>query len=271
MLLVTTIKVFANIKSLLVRPVYSQYIDALDQALTVIKIFPMARFDKEESFRSISYDEELERAKWFKEDLDKGSGWTVAGEGPGYTYWIKTIQGDDVPVKIVYFIDLPFPAKVFSQMLDPQNLKARNDWDKAFVEHEILEAYPEDGGYVTYMRALLSFPLRDRSFVLYLPPAKEVDWYGEKAIFMLIKNASHPRRPEGDDGLVRAKNGGNFYVVTPDEKQPEAACKIFGLTNNLYNGWIPKRTEWMQRRIVPRKFNEWRDSVVEGYHKYFKN
>ena len=232
LLLITTIKVFANIKSLLVVPVYSQYSDALDQALTVIEIFPMARSDKE-SFRSISYDEELQRAKWLKENLEKGDGWTVAGEGPGYTYWIKTIQLANVLVKIVYFIDMPFPAKVFSQLLDPQNLKARNDWDKAFVKHKILEAYPEDGGYVTYMRALLSFPLRDRSFVLYLPPAKEVDWYGEKAIFMLIKDASHPTRPEGDDGLVRAKNGGNFYVVTPDEKQPEAACKIFGLTNNL--------------------------------------
>ena len=76
---------------------------------------------------------------------------------------------------------------------------------------------------------------------------------------MLIKDACHPTKPEGDDGLV----------VTPDEKQPEAACKIFGLTNNLYNGWIPKRTEWMQRRIVPRKFNEWRHNMVEGYHKYF--
>ena len=90
------------------------------------------------------------------------------------------------------------------------------------------------------MQALLFFPLKDKSFVLYLPPPREVDWYGKKALFMLIKDASHPTRPKGDDGLVRAKNGGNFYVVMPDEKQPEAACKIFGLTNNLYNGWIPK-------------------------------
>ena len=167
---------------------------------------------------------------------------------------------------------MPFPAKVFSQLLDPQNVKARNDWDKAFVEYEILEAYPEDGGYAAYMRALLSFPVKDRSFVLYLPPPKEVDWYGKKAIFMLIKDATHPTRPEGDEGLVRAKIGGNFYVVMTDEKQPEAACKIFGLTNNLYKGWIPKiHTEWMQRRIVPRKFDQWRDNMVEGYHKDFKN
>ena len=36
---------------------------------------------------------------------------------------------------------MPFPAKVFLQLLDPKHLKARNDWDKAFVEHEIAETY----------------------------------------------------------------------------------------------------------------------------------
>lgn len=225
-----------------------------------------------ESFRSISYEDELQRAKWFKEDLDKGDGWSVVGEGPGYTYWIKTVYEDKVPTKIVYLIDLPFPVKVFGQLLDPQNMKARQDWDKAFVEHEILEAYPDDGGYLTYMRALLSFPLKDRSFVLYLPPAKEVDWYGKQALFLLSKDGWHASKPEGKDGLVRATNGGNFYVVTPDEKKPDAACTVFGLTNNLYNGWIPKTNmEWMQKRIVPRKFNEWKESMVDGYEKYFKN
>ena len=224
-----------------------------------------------ESFRSISYEDELQRAKWFKEDLDKGDGWSVAGQGPGYTYWIKTIHSDKVPTKIVYLIDMPFPVKVFDQLLDPQNMKSRQDWDKAFVEHEILEAYPDDGGYVTYMRALLSFPLKDRSFVLYLLPAKEVDWYGKKALFFLIKDGWHASKPEGKDGLVRATNGGNFYVVTPDEKKPDAACTVFGLTNNLYNGWIPKTNmEWMQKLIVPRKFNEWRENMVDGYEKYFK-
>lgn len=233
----------------------------------------MAHSQNPESFRSISYDDELQRAKWMKEDLDKGNtGWSVAGEGPGYTYWIKTFSGDDVPIKIVYVVDMPFPTKVFAQLLDPRNIEARNDWDKAFVEHEVLEAYPDDGGHVTYMRALLSCPLKDRSFVLYLPPPKEVDWYGKQALFLLIKDGWHPSKPEGEDGLVRATNGGNFYVVMPDEVQPDAACKVFGLTNNLYNGWIPKTgTEWMQRRVVPRKFNEWRENMVEGYHKYFKN
>ena len=122
------------------------------------------------------------------------------------------------------------------------------------------------------MRALLSWPLKDRSFVLYLPPGKEVDWYGKRAHFLLIKHGWHPSKPEGEDGLVRATNGGNFYVVLPEEKQPEAACRVFGLTNNLYNGWVPKTNmEWMQKRVVPGKFNQWRENMVKGYEKYFKN
>ena len=225
-----------------------------------------------ESFRTFSYEEELQRAKWFKEDLEKGDGWTKAAEGPGYTYWIKTIYDDEVPVKIVYTVDMPFPAKIFLQLLDPQNLKARNYWDKAFVEHEIVESYPNGEGCVTYMRALLSWPLVDRSFVLFLPPSTEVDWYGKKAYFLLIKHGWHPAKPEGKDGLVRATNGGNFYVVMPDEQKPDEACRVFGLTNNLYNGWIPDTyMEWMQKRVVPKKFNEWRENMVEGYKKYFKN
>jgi len=39
-----------------------------------------------ELFRTFSYEEELQKAKWFKEDLEKGDGWTEAATGPGYTY-----------------------------------------------------------------------------------------------------------------------------------------------------------------------------------------
>ena len=225
-----------------------------------------------ESFRTFSYEEELPRAKWFKEDLEKGDGWSEAATGPGYTYWIKTIYDDEVPIKIVYTVDMPFSAKVSYSCWTPKfSIKARNDCDKAFVGHEVVETYPDDRGCVTYMRALLSFPLVDRSFVLFPPPSTAVDWYGKKAYFLLIKHGWHPAKPEGKDGLVRATNGGNFYVVMPDEQNPDEACRVFGLTNNLYNGWIPKTyVEWMQRRVVPKKFNEWRENMVEGYKKYFK-
>ena len=62
----------------------------------------MAQFAVElESFRRVFCEEELHRTKWFKEDLDiyKGDRWSVTDQGPGYTYWIKTIYGDEVPIK----------------------------------------------------------------------------------------------------------------------------------------------------------------------------
>ncbi len=227
--------------------------------------------EERQSFRTISYEDELERAKFLKDDLKKGDGWSKAASGKDFTFWIKTFNEDNVPIKVVYDIDMPFSAKVFENLLHPENLDARNDWDKSFVGHQCLETFPEEGS-VTYMRAPLSLPLTDRSFVLYLPRAKQVDWFGKKATLLLIKHAWHPSRPIEEDGLVRATNGGNFYVVTEDEKQPEAACHVFGLTCNLYNGWIPNTNmEWMQKRIVPRKFCEWRENMVTGYEKYFNN
>ncbi|XP_028401726.1 uncharacterized protein LOC114524752 [Dendronephthya gigantea] len=227
-------------------------------------------FKEQQSFRNISYEDELQRAKMLKEDLEKGDGWSLAASGDGYDYWIKTFHKDPVAIKIAYNIDMPFPPEVFVKLLDPKNLEARNDWDRSFIEHECLETFADEGS-VTYMRALLSFPLADRSFVLYLPEAKEVDWFGKKATMLLIKHAWHSSKTPGEDGYVRATNGGNFYIITEDEEKPRKACHVFGLTANNYNGWIPKTgMEWMQKRVVPKKFNEWRDDMVMGYDKYFK-
>ena len=44
---------------------------------------------KEDFLASFSYEKEIERAKWFKENLDKG-GWKEVARGPGNVYWIKT-------------------------------------------------------------------------------------------------------------------------------------------------------------------------------------
>ena len=230
----------------------------------------MAKKEETLSYRSYSHEDEVKRAKWFKEDLDKGDGWSVAGEVPDYKYWIKTFDGEEVPTKVLYVANFPFPIKGFQQLLDPQNLPARLDWDKNFVEHELLETYPDDGGSVVYMRSVLSFPLKDRSFVLYLPPGKQIDWYGKQALFLMMKNWRHASKPEGEDGLVRATNGGNFYVVLPDQKDPENACTVFGLSNNVYNGWVPNM-EWLQKMIVPNAFNNWFACLRNGYEKYFKN
>ena len=40
---------------------------------------------KEHTFRDYSLEEEIQRAKWFKEDLDKG-GWDEIHKGPDVTY-----------------------------------------------------------------------------------------------------------------------------------------------------------------------------------------
>ena len=116
---------------------------------------------------------------------------------------------------------------------------------------------PDCGGIAwwQYTRAFLSWPLTDRSFVLHLPLSKEVDWYGKKALFLLIKEGSHHAKLEGQDSLIRVTNSGNFHAVSPDKAQPEAGCKVFGLTNNLYNGWIPNKNffvprSWQDEKII---------------------
>ena len=78
-------------------------------------------------------------------------------------------------------------------------------------------------------------------------------WYGKKALFLLIKEGSHHAKLEGQDSLIRVTDSGNFYVVSPDKAQPEAGCKV--LTNNLCNGWIPKKNffvprSWQDEKII---------------------
>ena len=157
------------------------------------------------------------------------------------------------------------------EIVDRKNLDKRRKWDKAFVDHEILETYPDDKGVVRFMRYPTSFPLWDRSFILFFPPLKEIDWYGKRAFIQIQKNAWHPSKPEGADGLVRATNGGNFIVIIPDESNPSAACTLFSLSKNNYNGWLPtKHIEWIVGRKFPAAFNQFLASMVEGYEKYFR-
>ena len=229
--------------------------------------------NKQQQFSSISFEEELARAKWFKEDLETGDGWSEAAKGSWYTYWIKTFPEDEVPaVKVLFDLALPIPAKIYLQMLNTQNIEFRHKWDKTFLDVEALEVYPNDGGIIQYVKVPLPWPLADRSLVLYVSTPKEMDWFGRKASYFFVKNAQHPSKPEGQDGLVRATNGGNFTVVMADEEKPDEACRVFKLSTNLYNGWIPKRNvEWMFKRAIPRTFNNWHQAMIEGYEKYFKN
>ena len=224
---------------------------------------------KEDFFISFSYEKEIERAKWYKEKLDEG-GWNEVHKSPGHVFWIKTFPKDEIPINILSSIDLPLSVEMYMEVIDPKNQDKRDKWDKTFLEHEILETYPDNKGVVRFMRYPMSFPLWDRSFVLYIPPPKEIDWFGKRAFIQIQKNAQHSSKPEGADGLVRATNGGNFIVIIPDENSPNSACTLFSLSKNNFNGWLPKKhIEWIIGRKVAASFNQFFASIVEGYERYF--
>lgn len=191
---------------------------------------------------------------------------------PGSIYWMKTYRDQDVPMKTLFMLDVPIPAKKAMEMLSTFNIELRKKWDQAFLDHEILESYSD--GQCVFYRLPVSWPLSDRSYVLFGPPAKQVDWYGQDAFLLIQKNAWHPSKPADADKSVRATNGGNFTILIPDEKDPTGgACKMFGLRNNNYNGVLPKSghiISFVISRKFPASFNHFRECMIEGYSKYFK-
>ena len=100
---------------------------------------------------------------------------------------------------------------------------------------------------------------------------KEIDWFGKRCFLLIQKNAWHSPKPPGEDERVRATNGGNFFVISPDKNNPNTACTIFSLSNNNYNGWLPKtHIEWLVSRAVVSSFNRFLNCMIEGYEKYYK-
>ena len=224
---------------------------------------------KEDFVASLSYDKEIERAKWFKNDLEKG-GWMQAHKSPGRVYWSKTFHDEEIPIAMLSLADIPLSAEMYMEILQPEHQEKRDKWDQVFKDLETVETYPDNKGVVKFMRYPLSFPFYDRSFLLYFPPTREIDWFGKRAFIQIQKNAWHPSKPEGADGLVRATNGGNFIVVIPDETNPDAACTLFSLSKNTYNGWLPnKNIEWIIGRKIAASFNLFLENLIEGYKKYF--
>ena len=219
---------------------------------------------------SLDLQKEVDRAKWFKEDLEKG-GWNSRYKVPGFNSWSKTFPEEEVPVKTLFmFQDMPMSAEKFAEIMHPSNMELRTQWDDAFKDLETLEVTPDEGRIV-FTRVELSCPLRNRDLVLFVSPTREVDWYGKKAFAMFVKSATHPSKPEGGDGLVRAINGGNFYIAIPDDEEPQTKCNVFGLTNNNYNGWLPNTgTEWLVSRLAPRVFHKLKENVIQAYYKYFQ-
>ena len=224
----------------------------------------------EDFFTSFSFEKEIERAEWFKNDLDQG-GWKEIHNSPGRVYWRKTFPENEVPLKILFKIDLPLSAESYLEMVHPRNLNIRQKWDRVFVGQEMVKTYPDDQGYILYCPLPTSWPLKDRSFMLFVPPTKEIDWFGKRCFLLIQKNAWHSSKPPGEDGRVRATNGGNFFVISPDENNPNTACTIFSLSNNNYNGWLPnKHIEFLLSRAVVSSFNRFLNCMIEGYEKYYK-
>ena len=68
----------------------------------------------------------------------------------------------------------------------------------------------------------------------------------------------------------RAKNGGNFSLVIPDEENPSGACNMFMLRNNNYNGCLPnKGIQFLIAKTLPPKFNLWREGIIDAYKRFF--
>ena len=154
---------------------------------------------------------------------------------PGACYWMNTFYDDEVPIKSLFTFDMPMPTEKFVELLNPSNQEIRKKWDEAFKDHVILEAYLDNGGHITSSRIASISGIRIVHTLAVL-----VDWYEKKSWFIIQKNAWYPSKLKGENGRVRAINCGNFYVVTPDDDRPETACKVFSLTNNNYNGRLPK-------------------------------
>jgi len=117
------------------------------------------------------------------------------------------------------------------------------------------------------MRVVTPWPVVDRSYVLLNSPIKEIDWYGKQAYIIFQRNITHSSKPKGEDGTVRAFNGENFYLAVPDENEPESACEVLGLLNNLFKGWIPDN-EFVTAKLVPRGIGKLRESMTKAYETY---
>ena len=135
----------------------------------------------------------------------------------------------------------------------------------------MLKVYPENGWYLAYNKVEMPWPISDRGLLLFAKSPVNVDWYGKKAFFIFFKQGWHPSKSENTAGDVMVTNGGNFYVVTPDEKNPETACTVFGMAHNNLNGWIPKwNMEWFSAMFVPPKLNLKYENLKKLPEQYFE-
>ena len=216
---------------------------------------------------SLDFETEITGARWYKEDLEKG-GWSEKGNYPGFIAWTKSFPDEEVPVKVLFKFDLAMPAEYVLKMLDPSTYDTRPKWDDVFKDVQVLESNVH-GEFVTYSRTAASWPVSSRSFVLLVSPIKELDWYGKKSFIMFQKNAEHASKPLEEEQYIGVHNGGNFLIAVPDEKEPTTKSQVFGLSANIYNGWLPN-WEWLHAKIILKSIGELAERMVKGYHMLYR-
>ncbi|KAJ7319219.1 hypothetical protein OS493_036382 [Desmophyllum pertusum] len=128
---------------------------------------------KEDFVASLSYDKEIERAKWFKNDLEKG-GWMQAHKSPGRVYWSKTFHDEEIPIAVLSLADIPLSAEMYMEILQPEHQEKRNKWDQVFKDLETVETYHDNKGslsscgtrfhfHSTIVRSSCTFHLQEKS------------------------------------------------------------------------------------------------------------
>lgn len=216
---------------------------------------------------SFDFETLIAQARWYKEDLEKG-GWSKQGNYPGFIAWTKSFPEEEVPVKVVFKFDLAMPPEYVLKMLDPSTFDTRPKWDDVFKDVQVLESKVH-GEFVTYYRTAASWPVSSRSFVLLVSPIKEIDWCGKRCFIMFQKNAEHASKPLEEEECIRVYNGGNFLIAIPDDKEPTSKSQVFGLSTNIYNGWLPN-WEYLHGKIILKSIGKLAEKMVKGYHMLYR-
>ena len=178
-------------------------------------------------FTSFSYEKEIERAKWFKNDLGKG-GWNEVHNSPGAVYWQKTFPDYEVPIKMLFKIDLPLSAESYMEMVNPKNMEVRKKWDRVFRDQEIVKAYPDNQGFIFYLPFSTPWSLWDRSFMLFSPPTwKKSTGSASELIFWSRRTRGIHQNLQEQTAELERLTEGIFFLITPDEKDPNSACTLF--------------------------------------------
>ncbi|KAJ7390135.1 hypothetical protein OS493_027173 [Desmophyllum pertusum] len=141
-------------------------------------------------------------------------GWDEVYRSPGTIFWMKEFPDQEVPIKTLFSFDMPMPTDKIMETMHPSNLEIRKKWDRAFLDHEMLESYP-DGGYVIASKIKVSWPLYDRSFILFQPPAKEVDWFGKKCVLGTSEKCLAPVQTRGCRRVSQGDQRRKFHPYFP--------------------------------------------------------